>query len=141
MPTIGQFIATATAKQALSTPLLLDRSLRCDLFCQFGIWLGLSLPDSLHCSSLNEERPKSYSIRYALAVGNGVFSPSSSAPARSTNCALERVRPVARVQGAGESRDRTEIGRGLRSYIGRGSAIGWHFEVWGVEVVEPEFVN
>lgn len=43
--------------------------------------------------------------------------------------------------GAGESRDRTEIGRGLRTYIGRGGATGWHFDVWSVEVVEPEFVN
>ena len=35
----------------------------------------------------------------------------------------------------------TEIGRGLRTYIGRGSATGWHFDVWSVKVVEPEFVN
>ena len=40
-----------------------------------------------------------------------------------------------------EIRDRTEIGRGLRTYIGRGSTTGWHFDVRSVEVVEPEFVN
>lgn len=53
---------------------------------------------------------------------------------------VTKRRPAWR-DGAGESRDRTEIGRRLRTYIGRGSATGWHFDVWSVEVVEPEFVN
>ena len=39
---------------------------------------------------------------------------------------------------------RAEIARNwlrITAYIGRGGATGWHFDLWSVEVVEPECVN